>query len=193
MTRKLRERLYRAKIALVAVVSAIVGVLLQLLAKHAVGRDGPLSWLAFLPLSEIGATLFAAGLFGIVWEYFDGQDKEARENERIRRLLAESAPAMRDAVVRGFAVEPADLERVATPKLLDDIATNVLALRLGDRQFAQEIYGELRDQAIRAPERWHDVEISVRLSSARKRDGVAIPLFDVFVEWQYSTVPTHPI
>ena len=36
------------------------------------------------------------------------------------------------AVVAGFAIHPEDLRRGATPELLDDIAANVMALRLGD-------------------------------------------------------------
>ena len=53
---------------------------------------------------------------------------------------------------------------MATPELLDDIAANVMALRLGDEQFAREIYRDIRDQAIRAAERWYDVAVCVRLS-----------------------------
>ena len=58
---------------------------------------------------------------------------------------------MRDAVIDGFAFEPEDLARVATPATLDVIASNVLALRLGDSAFAQEIYEDLRDRAIAIP------------------------------------------
>ena len=53
---------------------------------------------------------------------------------------------------------------MATPELLEDIAANVMALRLGDEQFAREIYADIRDQAIRAAERWYDVAVRVRLS-----------------------------
>ena len=68
------------------------------------------------------------------------------------------------AVVAGFAIHPEDLRRGATPELLDDIAVNVTALRLGDEQLAREIYRDIRDQAIRAAERWYDVAVRVRLS-----------------------------
>lgn len=182
---------YHLKVTIVALLALGSGIALQLLSRHAASLS--LTWLMFLPLSEVGGTLFAAGLFGIVWDYFDGKDKEARENERIRRLLRESAPWMRDAVLRGFALHPADLERVATPKLLDQLAENALALRLGDRQFASEIYADLRDQAIRASERWYDVDINVRLATAVVRDSEATPLFDVLVEWEYTTVPSHAV
>lgn len=40
-----------------------------------------------------------------------------------------------------------------------------MALRLGDAQFAREIYEDIREQAIRAVERWYDVEVRVRVSS----------------------------
>src|SRR5205085_2911042 len=92
--------------------------------------------------------------------------RDQRDDARVRRLLEESAPAFRDAVVKGFAVDPEDLERVATPELLDSIAVNTLSLRLGDRAFAEEVYADIRDQAIRAPERWHDVKVFIRLTPA---------------------------
>lgn len=96
-------------------------------------------------------------------------------------------------MVRGFAVDSDDLKRVATPALLDDIATNVLALRLGDRQFASELYTDVRDQGIRAPERWHDVEVSIRLSTADDPNAGGVPRFNVIVEWEYTVTPTHAV
>lgn len=186
------QRIYRLKLTLLAVVMTAVGIMLLFAAKT-IESDLHFIWLQNWPVFELGSTLFITGALVIAFNYLDGRDKDAREDERIRRLLTESAPAMRDAVVRGFAVAPDDLERVATPALLDDIAANVLALRLGDRQFAEELYAELRDQAIRAPERWYDVDISARISTAVGRDGAAIPLFDVLVEWEYTTVPSHAI
>ena len=185
------KRIYQLKITILALLSSGLGILLVFAAK-AVAGSGP-SWLQSWPISELGSTLFITGAFVVAYDYLDGKDKEARENERIRNLLIESAPAMRDAVVRGFAVQPDDLKRVATPELLDDIAANVLGLRLGDPQFASELYADIRDQAIRAPERWYDVDIKVRLSTAVERGGLATPLFDVLVEWEYTTVPSHPV
>lgn len=65
-----------------------------------------------------------------------------------------------------------------------------MALRLGDEQFAREIYTDIRDQAIRAAERWYDVEVRIRLSSALERSTNGTPLFDVTVEWEYTTMPS---
>ncbi|NHA01353.1 hypothetical protein G5V59_20020 [Nocardioides sp. W3-2-3] len=96
-------------------------------------------------------------------------------------------------MLKGFAAQPEDMKRVATPEFLDKLATNALALRLGDAQFAREIYTDLRDQAIRAPERWTDVSVSVRLSTAVERSTAGTPLFDVLVEWEYTTVPSHGV
>ncbi|MEO6473382.1 MAG: hypothetical protein ABIR57_15320 [Aeromicrobium sp.] len=186
------HRIYKLKTTIVALVSFGVGIALLVLSRTA-ANDPSLDWLAFWPLGEIGGTLTAAGMFGIAWDYVDGQDKEAREDERIRRLLKESAPEFRDAVVQGFAVNSEDLQRVATPELLDGIATNVLALRLGDRQFAEEIYADVRDQAIRAPERWYDVDASIRLSSIDERSTFGAPRFEVLVKWEYTVVPSHAV
>lgn len=108
-------------------------------------------------------------------------------------MLKELTPDFTDAVLQGLAVKPDDLKRVASPELLDDIATNAMGLRLGDEQFARELYADIRDQAIRAPERWYDVEVNIRLSSALERSTVGAPLFDVTVEWEYTTVPSHAV
>lgn len=151
---------------------------------------GSWQWLHALPLGELGGTLFGAGLLSTFFEYAFRRDQEAHTLARFRQIIREEAPAMRDAVVEGFAIHPEDLKRVATPELLDDIAANVMALRLGDEQFAREIYRDIRDQAIRAAERWYDVAVRVRLSTAVERSTAGTPLLDVTVEWEYTTVPS---
>lgn len=186
----LLRRIYRLKVTIVALASLAVGISLLVLSRF-VQLEGA-EWLRLLPLSELGGTLTAAGLFGIVWDYIDNKDKDAREDERIRRLLKESAPAFRDAVVRGFSVNAEDLIRVATPELLDGIATNVLGLRLKDKDFAGEVYADIRDQAIRAPERWYDVTVRIKIS--RPPQDASLPsAYEVVVQWEYTTVPAYEV
>lgn len=193
------DRIYRLKVVIVALSSLMAGVSLLFIARVADGRSG-WEWLAFWPISEIGGTLTAAGLFGIAWDYIDARDKEEREDERIRRLLKEAAPDFRDAVIAGFAETPESLRGVATNATLDHLATNSLGLRLGDQKFASEIYAGLLAQAIRTPERWEDVDVSVRLSCIQERstDGAPrkigpSPLFDVVVTWEYTVTPSKQI
>ena len=157
------SRIYRLKASILALILSAVGLGLLFFAKWAESAPG-WAWVTNLPAFELGSTLFITGAVVVVWDYMDGRDKERRDDARIRRLLKEAAPEFRDAVVKGFAVSPADLKRVATPELLDSIAKNALGLRLGDKTFAAEVYEGLRDQAIRAPERWYDVSVSIRLS-----------------------------
>ena len=160
------HRLLRLKAALVAVSLTLAGILLMMLNGWMVSLDlGSWSWVQALPLGELGGTLFGAGLLGTLFEYTFRREQEESTVERFRQIIREQAPAMRDAVVEGFAIHPDDLKRVANPELLDNIASNVMSLRLGDEQFAREIYADIRDQAIRAAERWYDVEVRVRLSS----------------------------
>lgn len=187
----LLERIYRLKVTLLAIITAVFGICLMFLS----------DWLSInmsigIParvLNDVGASLLVAGLIGIALDYIDGKDREIREDARIRRLLVESAPAFRDAVVEGFALSSDDLARVATPELLDGIATNVLALRLGDRTFAEEIYTDIRDQAIQAPERWYDVDVSIRLSSMDESNTFGVAHFDVLVKWDYAVLPSHAV
>lgn len=190
----LPHRLRRAKAALLAVSLTLTGILLIMLNGWLSGLNlGNWSWLHALPLGELGGTLFGAGLLGTLFEYSFRKDQEAATTRQFRQIIHDEAPAMRDAVIEGFAIRPEDLKRVANPELLDTIAANVMALRLGDEQFAREIYADIRDQAIRAVERWHDVEVRIRLSSALERSTVGTPLFDLTVEWEYTTVSAGPV
>ena len=177
----------KTKTVLLAVSLTLAGLLIIMLsrwlAKMTLGAWG---WLQDVPLAELGGGLVSAGLISPIFEYVSQRDQE----RRFRQIIREEAPAMRDAVVEGFAIHPQDLKRVATPELLDDIAANVMALRLGDEQFAREIYRDIRDQAIRAAERWYDVAVRVRLSTAVERSTAGTPLLDVTVEWEYTTVPS---
>ncbi|MCM3895778.1 hypothetical protein ND991_11210 [Gordonia sputi] len=187
-------RLRKTKAALLAVGLTLAGIVLITLNGWLATLDlGLWNWLHALPIGELGGTLFGAGLLGTLFEYSFRKDQEAATVEQFRQIIKEQAPAMRDAVVEGFAIHPEDLKRVANPALLDDIAANVMALRLGDEQFAREIYSEIRDQAIRAAERWHDVEVRIRLSSALESSTEGAALFDVTVEWEYTTVPSGSV
>ena len=188
------HRLRKVKAVLLAVALTLAGILLMMLSGWLDHLDlGAWSWLHSLPLGELGGTLFGAGLLSTLFEYTFRRDQEQATLEQFRQIIHEQAPAMRDAVVEGFAIHPDDLKRVANPELLDDIASNVMALRLGDDQFARELYTDIRDQAIRAAERWYDVEVRVRLSSALERSTSGTPLFNVTVEWEYTTVPSGSV
>lgn len=190
----IRGRTLRIKAALLAVGLTLAGVLLIMLGGWLDGLQlGDWEWLHALPFGELGGILLGAGLIGTLNEYSFRKEQDEAAIERFREIIHEQAPAMRDAVIEGFAIHPEDLKRVANPELLDDIASNVMALRLGDQQFAREMYAQVRDQGIQAPERWYDVEVSVRLSTAVERSSEGTPLFDVTVEWQYTTVPSHAI
>lgn len=183
------HRLYQAKLVILAVVFTVAGLVLMVLAQWSAGAPG-WQWLGRLPAMELGSTLFTTGLVVVAFTYVDGQDREARDTERLKRVIAAEAPAIRDAVIDGFAFKQDDLARVATPERLDEIVTNSLALRLGDPAFAADIYTDIREQAIRATERWYDARISVRLSPEQDPPTGRPPLFVTTVTWEYTTVPT---
>lgn len=182
------HRLYKTKLALLATVLVFVG-LAGLILGHWLPHVAGWHWIGNWPIVDIGSGLFTTGLLGVALQYIDGQDSEVRDTERLKRVLADSAPAMRDAVIDGFAFEPQDLARVATPEVLDQIITNGLAIRLGDATFADEIYRDVRQQAISIPERLYDARISIRLSMDRGSGTARTPLYIVTVLWEFKVVP----
>ncbi len=184
------ERLYKTKLALLAVILTVVGLGL-LIAARWVQSVPTFAWLTSWPLTDLGSALFTTGLVVVAFEYVEGRDSEERASRRLRQVLKSVAPAIRDAVIDGFAFKREDLARVATPEVLDQIIRNSLALRLGDDVFAGEVYDDIRDQAIRARERWHDVRVSVRLSENESSAAGSTPTFVATVRWDYTVVPQY--
>lgn len=186
------HRLYTTKITLLATVFTVGGLALIVLARWS-DSQASWHWLTRLPVLDLGSALFTTGLVAVVFSYFDSEDSEERAAQRLKRVIDQEAPAIRDAVIDGFAFKQEDLARVATPERLDEIITNSLALRLGDAAFARDIYTDIRDQAIRATERWYDARISIRLSMDRGTGTARSPMYVATVTWEYTTVPTSPV
>lgn len=184
------DRLYRTKLALLATLLAFSGLTLLALGHWTQGAPG-WQWLANWPIIDIGSGLFTTGLLGVALQYFDAQDSEVRATQRLERVLAAAAPAMRDAVIAGFAFQPDDLARVATDETLDKIIVNGLAIRLGDTSFAGEIYQDVRQQAIGIPERLHDARTTIRLSRETGQDSGRALMFVTTVHWEFTVVPTY--
>ncbi|WP_433207512.1 hypothetical protein ACQP1G_22140 [Nocardia sp. CA-107356] len=194
------QRFQRTKKILAGLVFVVVGA-----AFIAIGKSLPavreLAWLAVVPWNELGAILVGAGIFSIWLDAFFEREKREADDERLRRMFVEQAPAMKEAVIRGFAFEDEDLRRVATPELLDGIIGNSLAMRLRDKDFARELYADIRDQAVKSVERWHDVKVSIRLSTAEetsagtaseKASTAPSPMI-ITVRHEYTTVPSSRV
>ncbi|MXG88429.1 hypothetical protein [Nocardioides flavescens] len=189
--RSLFDQIYKLRLLLVGLTLFGSGLLLAALGEWL--DRGDFNHLLVAVVNGLADVLVVTGALGLALDFFVGQAKDEADLERNRAVVRELVPDFTDAVVKGFAGAPEDLERVATPELLDQLATNALALRLGDTQFASELYADLRDQAIRAPERWHDAQVRVWLHSSDEPSSTGAELFDVLVEWEYTTIPTHPV
>ena len=198
--RSVTNQLYRTKLILSCVIFAVAGAILIGIGRHVAGETG---WASWVPWSELGGVLVGAGILSIGLDAYLRREQEAIDDQRLRQLFHDQAPAMRDAVLEAFAANHSDLERIATPETLDQLITNSLGLRLRDEQFAGEVYTDIRDQAISAQERWYDASLSIDLSplpaqpdavsagtraSRRRR---AAEYFSVTVRWEYTTTPAH--
>lgn len=186
----LLARIYRLKLILTGIVLVVLGLLVSALSDRLASQSVANPLVALV--RGFSDVLLVTGAIGIAIDFFTGRDKDAADTERTRRVLKELTPDFVDAVIDGFRVNKKELQRVATPELLDEIATNVLSLRLGDDEFAREIYEDIRDQAIRTPERWYDVKVNVRLSKGMESTAEGRPLLDALIEWEYTTTPSHP-
>jgi hypothetical protein len=134
-------RLYRAKFALVAVVSSLVGIALITLAHWAAVDNGG-AWLRTWPVNEVGLGLFTAGLFGVLFHYVGQRDAEEEQIQRIRHVIADD-----------LAVRPDGLVTMVSSETRNRIVENCLRLELGDAALAHDLYTDLRDQFAHAGER----------------------------------------
>lgn len=187
------HQLYKTKLQLAAVVAAVVGVGLLTLSRAVETTTAPLlNWLVGLPTGELGAALVSGGLIGIIFEAYARKESEAIAAERFRKVIRQEAPAIRDAVLDSLAFNPATLKNVASPETLDRITTNALGLRLEDQVLASEVYADLREQVIRSPERWRDVDISVTLSPWPKGPATRRgSMFEVTLRCEYRVRPAN--
>ncbi|MFD9889743.1 hypothetical protein ACFWY9_10400 [Amycolatopsis sp. NPDC059027] len=188
---QLLDQLYKAKLRLAGLVTAVVGVGFLFLSK-AVATTATLSWLVGWPTNELGTTLLSAGVIAVIFEYYARREADERATAHFRQAIRQEAPAIRDAVLDSFAFEPETMRSIASEKMLDRIATNAIGLRLGDVELAHDAYADLREQVVRSPERWHNVDVSVSLSPweggpAKGKDS----MFVATIRWEYEVRPTE--
>lgn len=185
------DQLYKTKLRLAGLVTALLGVALLFVA-NAAETNPALRWLVHWPTSELGAVLVSAAAFGLIFEYYAREQADKRSGQLFRQALRDEAPAIRDAVLDSFAFDPTALKNVASDDTLDRIAANAIALRLDDQALAKDAYTDLRDQVIRSPERWRDVTVDVSLSpwAAGPTAGRG-SMFVATVRWEYKVVPSQ--
>jgi hypothetical protein len=184
------DQLYKTKLRFAGLVTAILGVGF-LFISHWAASTPTLSWLVGWPTNELGTTLLSAGVIAVIFEYYARKEADERTDEHLRQAVRQEAPAIRDAVLDSFAFNAETLKDIASPETLDRIAANALGLRLGDSALAQDVYTDIRDQVIRAPERWHHVDVAVEL--APWHGGPAAgrgAMFVATLRWEYRVVPT---
>lgn len=188
----LAHRLRRAKGALLAVSLTLAGLLLMMLGQWIKQVElGTWAWLVTIPVADIGSTLLVAGMVDTIFDMALRRDQEETVKAQFRQIIHDEAPAMRDAVIEGFRFNTDDLERIATPRLLDELAVNSLGMRFGDMAFGREVYGDIKHQAITAEERWYDARVDATLGIPRVRSIAPNPFFDLLVRWEYTVVPKH--
>jgi len=186
------DQLYKTKLQLIAVLAVVGGIACLMLAHWTATTPAAPSWLASLPISEVGSTLFGTGLLAVFFEYVDRKHGDERTDQRMREAVREEAPAIRDAVLDSFAFNAETLKDVASDETLDRITTNALGLRVGDVDLAHDLYTDLRNQVVRAPERWLDADVSVSLAPwGGATSSELTSMFVATIRWEYRVKPAN--
>lgn len=174
----LRNQLYKTKVQFVAVLLAALGIAL-VVPGFLLMTDLSLPGLLSLVFLNFGFAVLTTGMVAIAFGYIERKHGEQRTKDGIR-----------EAVMEGWAFDVDTLQRVASEERLDQIAVNTLSARLKDKSLAGEVYADLRDQVIRSPERWHDVDVNVSLKpwTGGPATGVG-SMFIATVRWEYKVVP----
>lgn len=186
--RDLIERLHNTKMILTGLILVVVGITLLLIGNVATGETEATA-VELIPWNEFGGILIGGGILGIWIDQLFRRDQQAASEQQLRRVMHDHAPVMRDAVLEAFAADQKDLQRIASPELLDQIITNSLGLRLGDNQFASEVYSDIKAQTIDIQERWSDVNVDINVVPHESAEGY----FSVVTRWEYTVVPKHHV
>lgn len=185
----LLDRLYGARLQLVAVVVFCAGVALL-----AVGRwTGIPGWLRVAPISELGSSLVGAALVAIAFEMFVRRVAEAKLEERLREVLRAESATLTQAAWEALAADPGKLGMVA-PSVVERIAVNALGALVGDRELARDVVADVRAQLPVSGERWRDVSALVELTpyDGEPASGLG-SLFVATVRWEYRVIPSQPV
>lgn len=181
-------QLRRIKMILASLTFTVTGVVLvaieQQLSPNTDGIVGLVPW------AELGGILIGAGLLSIWIDHLFQSEQDALSELKLRQVMTDHAPLMRDAVLEAFAANHTDLKRVATPETLDQIITNSLALRVGDPEFAADVFHDIKHQVIESSERWDNASLDIRLDKLPPAKGRGDYL-SVTVRWEYTTIPKH--
>jgi hypothetical protein len=185
------DQLYETKTRLVAVLLAFVGVALMSFSKWPVVADVVATFPIPVPFGEVGSGLFAIGVLGYFIDYQLRRVDDRRTRQGLREAVRAEAPAIRDAVLDSLAFNAKTLKGVTSDEQLDHIATNALALRLDDDELARELYTDLRDQVLTAPERWHDVKVAITLRPWATGPATGKgSMFVAAIRWEYRVKPS---
>ena len=185
----LLTRFHYLKMLLVGILLGVVGIVFLMIGHQVADETQSAGWVSFVPWNEFGEIMIGAALLGIWFDHLFRKEQQAINDQRLRQIMHDHAPAVRDAVLHAFAANHDDLTRVATPDTLDGIINNSLALRLNDREFADEIWHDIKEQAIDAPERRYNAQLNVNLTPHPDK----LDYFTVTVRWEYTTIPAHAI
>lgn len=188
-TESLLSRMYRTKLAWVTVAVATVGV--GILVLGIVSSDWKAhrwSWIHDVPLESIGSTFLSTALVIVLFEYLGHNELEDRAIARLRHVLPEQEAVLRKAILDGFAFDPTSISSIASDQAIDAAVTNCLAIRLKDPEIASEVYHDVRQQVVKASERWHDVQVQITLGKADiGPEHGSGSMFRASLKWRFRT------
>jgi ABC-type multidrug transport system fused ATPase/permease subunit len=153
--KSLLHRLYLSHLALLAVVTFVVGLATLILANV---PDSPLSrgWIRVLPAKDIGSAFLSTAIIIVAFEYFYREEAELRAEERSKKLFPAQAAAVMSDLYQRIGSDDGLVFSMLSTETIDKIITNSLARRLGEADLAREVYTDLRNQVIASAERWRD-------------------------------------
>lgn len=158
------QRLYKTKFVLTSFVGVVAGYLLMALGNHLDALSG-FAFLKAVDLHDIGIVLMTSSLVVVVFTYLGNEDAEREAKRQFREAIRDETPAIRDSVIEAMAFTPDRVLDVLASPVVDRVVENSLAKQLGSREFAADVYADLKAQLLRSTERWRNLRISVNLSS----------------------------
>ena len=186
-------RLYKTKFVLASFISVVAGYILMAVGNHVDALPG-YSTLKAVNLHDIGIVLMTSGLVVMPFTFLGNKDVKKEDRRQNREDLRAETPTFVASVIDAIANTPEQILSITAPDVLDRVIENSLAARIHDRELAHDVYADLRDQIVRAKERWYDVRVSAVLSpwehGPESGEG---SMFVATVKWEFRVTPANPV
>jgi hypothetical protein len=179
---RLLDKLYHTQLALIALVTAVVAVVMLWAWDFFVVDSGAPRWVVDFPVHAVGDAALGGAFVTVIFEVI------------VRRVVEIRTQRLLDETIEKIFTEPATALAVAGSPMGERLAINGLrVLTEGDAEIARALHDRLEAQLAGSSQVWRDVALTATVSEWGQGSATGPEaLFELTLKCSYRTVVQHP-